>query len=124
MKNVKLVALLLLTASLAIPREREGNFTIRFEPMAVLQCGVPIPFHIKAEDARHQPLTNAKLTMQIETSEHKDVRTFRVSEIGAGIYAAKPIFPEAGEWLVMVAVHRGDDVSGRSITFEVANPQN
>ena len=121
---VKLVALLLLMAGLAIPFEREGNYTIRFEPMAVLQCGAPVPFHIKVEDARHQPLTGAKVTMQIETAEHKQVEVFKGTDIGAGIYSAKPVFKEAGEWLVNVDVRRDDAVSGRTITFEVANPQN
>ena len=121
---VKLVALLLLLAGLAIPHEREGNYTIRFEPMAVLQSGVPIPFHIKVDDARHQPLPDAKVSMQIETSEHKQVQMFKATAIGAGIYSAKPVFPEAGEWLVLVEVRRDDEVSARTITFEVANPQN
>jgi hypothetical protein len=121
---VKLVALLLLTAGLAMPYDREGNYTIRFEPMAVLQSGVPIPFHIKVEDGRHQVLNDAKVTMQIETPEHKDVQLFKAAAIGAGIYSAKPVFPSAGEWLVMVDVRRDDQVSARIIRFEVANPQN
>jgi hypothetical protein len=121
---VRLIALLLLAAGLAIPYDRDGNYNIRFEPMAVLQCKAPIPFHIKVEDARRQPLTDAKVTLQIETSEHKDVQIFKATEIGAGIYSAKPVFPEAGEWIVLVEVHRNDDVGARTITFEVANPLN
>jgi hypothetical protein len=107
-----------------MPYEREGDYTIRFEPMAVLQSGVPIPFHIKVEDSRHQPLTEAKVTMQIETSEHKQIQLFKAAAIGAGIYSAKPVFPEAGEWLVYVEVRRDDLMSARTIAFEVSNPQN
>lgn len=121
---MKLVGLLLLIAGLAMPYEREGNFGIRFEPMVVLQSGVAIPFHIKVDDSRHQPLNDAKVTMQIETSDHTEVQTFKATGIGAGIYSAKPVFPEAGEWLVLVDVRRDDEVSGRTIKFEVANPQN
>lgn len=120
---VKLVALLLLGAGIAIPYERDGNFNIRFEPVAVLQSGVPVPFHIKVDDARHQPLTQAKVTMQIETPDHNNVQKFKGTEIGAGIYSAKPVFPEAGEWLVLVEVRRDDMVCARTITFEVARPQ-
>jgi hypothetical protein len=107
-----------------MPYEREGNFGIRFEPMAVLQTGAPIPFHIKVEDARHNPLVDAKVTLQIETSEHKQVEKFKATAIGEGVYSAKPVFSDAGEWIVLVEVHRDDQVSARSITFEVANPQN
>jgi hypothetical protein len=121
---VRWIVLLLLAAGLALPYERDGNFNIRFEPMAVLQTGAPIPFHIKVEDARRQPLTEAKVTLQIETSEHKEVQIFKATEIGAGIYSAKPVFSEAGEWIVLVEVHRNDEVGARTITFEVANPQN
>ena len=120
---MKLVALLLVLAGLAMPYEREGDYTIRFEPMAVLQAGVPIPFHIKVMDSRQQPLTDAKVTMQIETSDHKEVQIFKGTAIGAGIYSAKPQFPEPGEWLVLVNVRRNDEVSARTITFEVASPQ-
>ncbi len=121
---MRLIALLLLVAGLAISYERDGNFSIRFEPVAVLQSGTPIPFHIKVVDARNQPLTDAKVTLQIETSDHKEVQIFKGTEIGAGIYSAKPVFPESGEWLVLVEVHRSDEVGSRMITFEVANPQN
>jgi len=119
-----MVALLLLVAGLALPYDREGNFSIRFEPMAILQTGAPIPFHIKVEDARHQPVNDAKVTMQIETSDHKQVEKFKAVSIGEGVYTAKPVFSDAGEWLVLVSVHRDDQVSARTITFEVANPQN
>jgi hypothetical protein len=121
---VKLVALLLLLAGLAVPSDRPGDFTIRFEPMAVLQSGVPIPFHIKVEDAREKPLTDAKVSMQIETSEHREFQLFKAVSIGAGIYSVKPTFPDPGEWLVIVNVKRDEEVGGRSITFEVSSPQN
>jgi len=121
---VRLVAFLLLVAGLAISHERDGNYTIRFEPMAVLQSGAPIPFHIKVEDARHLPLPDAKVTLQIETAEHKQVQVFKAAAIGAGIYSAKPQFPEPGEWLVLVEVHRDDEVGARTISFVVASPTN
>jgi hypothetical protein len=111
-------------AGLAMPYDREGNLSIRFEPMAILQSGVPIPFHIQVEDARHQPLSDAKVTLQIQTSEHKLVEKFKATSIGEGVYTAKPVFSEAGEWLVLVEVRRDDQISARTITFEVANPQN
>ncbi len=107
-----------------MPYDREGDFSIRFEPMAILQTGAPIPFHIQVEDARHKPLNDAKVTLQIETSEHKQVEKFKAVSIGEGVYTAKPSFSEAGEWLVLVEVHRDDQVSARTITFEVANPRN
>jgi YtkA-like protein len=119
-----MVALLLLLAGLAMPYDREGNFSIRFEPMAILQTGAPIPFHIKVEDARHQPVSDAKVTLQIETTDHKQVEKFRATSIGEGVYSAKPIFSEAVEWEVLVEVHRDDQVGARTINFVVSRPQN
>jgi len=115
-----MVALLLMLAGLAMPYEREGDFTIRFEPMAVLQTGAPIPFHIKVEDARHKPVSDAKVTMQIETTDHKQVEKFKAVSIGEGVYTAKPVFSDAVEWIVLVEVHREDQVSARSINFIVS----
>jgi hypothetical protein len=119
--GVRLLAIVLLCAPLANPFEKEGNFGIRFEPMAVLQAGVPVPFHIHVEDALHKPVTDAKVTLQIETAEHKEVQKFKAPGIGEGVYVAKPVFPEAGEWNVLVEVYRDDQVSARSITYEVAD---
>ncbi len=104
--------------------DREGDFSIRFEPMAILQTGAPIPFHIKVQDARHQPVTDAKVTLQIETAEHKQVEKFKAVSIGEGVYTAKPVFSDPGEWLVFVEVHLNDQVSGRTISFIVSTPQN
>jgi hypothetical protein len=52
------------------------------------------------------------------------VEKFKAVSIGEGVYVAKPVFSDAGEWLVLVDVHRDDQVSARTITFEVANPRN
>ena len=69
-------------------------------------------------------LTEARVTLQIETAEHNQVQIFKATEIGAGVYSAKPSFPESGEWLVLVEVRRDDQISARVITFEVADPRN
>ena len=110
-------------AGIATPYDREGNFSIRFEPMAILQTGAPVPFHIKVEDARHKPLMDAKVTMQIETADHKQIEKFKCSSLGEGVYSAKPIFSDAGEWLILVEVRRDDQIDSRMITFEVASAQ-
>lgn len=106
-----------------MPYDRDGNFNIRFEPMAILQARAPVPFHIQVEDARHKPVNDAKVILQIETADHKHVEKFKAVLLGEGVYSSKPIFADAGEWLVLVEVHREDEVSARTITFEVANPQ-
>jgi hypothetical protein len=118
---VKAVALLLLAASLLIPADREGNFIIRFEPKAILQTGVQIPFEINVSDSLHKPVQQAKVTLQIETAEHKNVKVFPAPGTEPGVYVAKPIFAEPGEWSVYVEVHRGDQLSSRTIQFSVAN---
>lgn len=98
---------------------REGNFTIHFEPKAILQTDAQIPFEINVLNDLRQPLHEAKVTLQIETKDHKKVQVFKAPEVTAGVYLAKPVFSEAGEWSVYVEVHRSDQVSSRTLEFVV-----
>jgi len=116
---VKIALLLLLTAGLLMPAEQEANFTIRFEPTAVLQTGVPVPVQINVTDARRKPVEQAQVTLQIETPEHKQTKVFRASAISPGVYVAKPEFPETGQWNIYVEVRRNDRLSTRTDQFEV-----
>ncbi|HEY3939727.1 MAG TPA: FixH family protein [Bryobacteraceae bacterium] len=118
---MKAAVLLLLASSLLIPEVREGNFTIRFEPKAILQTGTPIPFEIHVNDSLHKPVQQAKVTLQIETTEHQDLKVFVAPATEPGVYVAKPVFPEAGEWNIYVEVRRSDQLSSRTIQFNVAN---
>jgi hypothetical protein len=119
---VKTALLLLLTAGLLIPagQEQEANFTIRFEPTAVLQTGAPIPVQITVTDARQKPIEQAKVTLQIETTDHKQVQVFRAPAISPGVYVAKPVFPATGQWSIYVEVRRNDRMSSRTDQYDVA----
>jgi hypothetical protein len=119
MKGVKPLCLFLALGLCALAG-REGNFTIRFEPKAVLQAEAQIPFEITVLNDLKQPLHEAKVTMQIETKDHKHAMTYKAPEVTAGTYLAKPVFPEAGEWNVSVEVHRNDQVSSRTLEYVVA----
>lgn len=113
-------ALLLLTAGLLLAQQQhEGNFIIRFEPKAVLQTQAVIPFEIDVKDDLHNPLIQAKVTLQIETPEHTDVKVFNAPAVSPGVYIAKPVFPDAGQWNVYVEVRRGDAISARTIQYYV-----
>jgi hypothetical protein len=124
---VKLAALLLFGLGLLLAQERDGNFGIRFEPTAVLQTGAPVPFQITVNDAAHKPLPDAKVTLQIETSNHTHVKVFPAppadQRAQPGVYVAKPVFDIPGEWNVSVTVRRQngrwEEVSARSIQFTV-----
>lgn len=113
-------ALLLLTAVLLTFAQQEANFTIRFEPTAVVQTGAPIPVQINVTDARQQPVQQAKVTLQIETADHRQVQVFRAPATGPGVYVAKPVFPETGQWNILVEARRNDRVSTRTDQFNVA----
>lgn len=122
--GVKIVAILLCAIGLLVaqhPPEREGNFNIRFEPTAILQAGVDVPFQITVTDALHKPLIQAKVTLQIETLNHTHVKVYPAPAINQGVYMAKPIFPESGEWNVYVEVHRDNQMSARTIQFTVSD---
>ena len=125
-KGVKLIAFLLLIAGLATPYEREGNFWIRFEPMAVLQAACQFRFTSKWRIHGISHLNNAKVTLQIETSEHN--RGAKVQGHGnwtPAIYSRSPCFPKLASGLVDGGSTPGRRKSAHeAITFEVANPQN
>jgi hypothetical protein len=113
-------AVLLFAAGLvAAQGQHEGNFLIRFEPKAVLQTETAIPFQINVTDDLHKPLIQAKVRLQIETAEHTDVRVFDAPALSPGVYVAKPVFPDAGQWNVYVEVKRGDAISARTIQYYV-----
>jgi YtkA-like protein len=116
---VKSIALLLCAFSLLSAVEREGNFEIRFEPTAKLQTGVQVPFEIHITDALHKPLPDAKVTLQIEMPDHTHVQVFPAPATSVGVYVAKPVFSLAGEWNIYVEAHRNNEMSARTIQFDV-----
>jgi hypothetical protein len=124
---VKFIALLLIGAGLTLGQTRDGNFHIRFEPTAVLQTGAPIPFEITVTDTDHKPLPDAKVTLQIETTNHTHVKVFPAPaadpRANPGVYVAKAEFDVAGEWNVYVEVRRQngrwEEVSARTIQYNV-----
>lgn len=119
---MKIAAILLCAFGLLFGQEapqREGNFDIRFEASAKLQTGVEVPFRISVNDARRQPLIQAKVTLQIELTDGTRVKVYPASATAPGVYIAKPVFPVSGEWNVFVEVRRENQVSARTIEFSV-----
>jgi hypothetical protein len=116
---VKVAALLLLAVGLLAPADREGNFQIRFEPKAILQTRTAVPFEITVTDSLRKPVAQASVSLAIETSDNRNYQVFRAPSIAAGLYLAKPIFTEAGNWAIRVDVRRGDQLSTRTMQFSV-----
>lgn len=100
--------------------QQEGNFIIRFEPKAILQTETPIPFEITVKDDLRKPLTQAKVTLQIETTDHHQLKVFPAPAVSPGVYVAKPVFPETGEWIIYVEVHRNNQMTARTLNFTVS----
>ena len=120
---MKFLALLVPALALVFAQQgqlREANLDIRFEPTAKLQTQVPVPFQITVRDSLNKPFIQGKVTLQIETTEHRNVKVFNAPMTAPGIYIAKPVFPEAGEYNVYVEVRRDDRMSARTIQFSVA----
>ena len=116
---MKFAACLLLAAAPLLLAQREGNFTIRFEPKAILQTGVQVPFEISVTDSRRNPVAQAEVKLYIETADGRERKAFVAPAITSGVYLAKPIFPESGNWKVDVEVRRNDRFSMRSLEFNV-----
>ena len=89
----------------------------------MLQPEAQIPFQIKVTNDLKQPVHEAKVTMQIETKDHKNVQVFKAPEVTEGVYLAKPIFAQAGDWTLTVEVHRNDAVSTRTRDYTIPNPK-
>jgi len=115
----KFKSLLFLAVGLLAFAGREGNFTIRFEPTAMLQTGAQIPFQVTVTDDLRKPLVEAKVTLQIETKDGQNVQVFKAPSIGSGVYLAKPVFPQPGQWNISVDVQRNGDESRRTLEFTV-----
>ena len=117
---MRIIALFLYAFGLLLAQEREGSFDIRVEPTAKMQTGVQVPFTITVRDARHQPLPNAKVTLQIETKGGTDVKVFPAPGTEPGTYIAKPVFPHPDEWNVYVEVRRDNAMSARTLQYQVS----
>lgn len=116
---MKRIVLLLCAFGLMSAVEREGNFDIRFEPTAKLQTGVQVPFEIHVIDALRKPLIDAKVTLQIELPDHTHTKVFAAPAVAQGVYLAKPVFPLTGDWNIYVEAHRDNEMSARTIQFNV-----
>ncbi|HSU32676.1 MAG TPA: FixH family protein [Bryobacteraceae bacterium] len=120
---MKVAALLLCSASLLFAQLREGNFSIRFEPTAVMQSKVQVPFEIRVMDANSRPLTYANVDLEIARADGSHSAKFKaVAEDTIklpGVYTAKPVFPEGGPWNVTARAERHNLESNRTIQFNV-----
>jgi hypothetical protein len=116
---VKTLVLAICLAASAFAQTREGNFDIRFEPTAKLQTEAPIPYQITVKDDLGKPVVQAQVTLQIETTDHKNVKVFKAPAVDQGVYLAKPVFPHSGQWNVYVEVHRNGAMSARTIEYSV-----
>lgn len=124
---MKVALLLLCAAGLTIGQqgeERPGNFNVRFEPQAILQPSVKIPFQITVTDALNKPVIQANVTLQIETTDHQNVKVFKATMMSPGAYTALPVFPVAADYDVNVEVRRQNgryiDMTARTKQYTVA----
>jgi hypothetical protein len=118
MMGVRLLRLFLVFGLLVFG-DRPGNFTIRFEPTAMLQTGARIPFQITVADDRKKPVGEAKVTLEIEQTNRQNIQVFDAPAIAAGVYLAKPVFPAPGQWKISVEVHRNGEASSRTKDYTV-----
>ncbi len=122
MCHVKLLALTLCAFGLLLAAdEKEGNFTIRFEPTAKLQTNVEVPFAVHVTDDLGKPLQqDDHVEMSIAPENQATAKTIKAWFVAPGEFIAKPVFPLDGEWAVTVTARRQDRVTRRTITFSVA----
>ena len=120
---MKVAALLLCSITLFAQQLREGNFSMRFEPTAILQAKAPIPFRIQVMDAANRPLTFATVDLEIARPDGTQPAKFKAPAEDErklpGVYTAKPVFPEGGQWNVTARAKRQDMESNRTIQFTV-----
>jgi hypothetical protein len=110
---VKIFVLLFLGLGLGFA-QRPADYDIRFEPTAIVQTAVAIPFRINVNDDRNKAVRGAKVTLQITTKDPLDTKVLRATETDPGTYIAKPVFPHSGEWNLYVEVDHDGGKSTRS----------
>lgn len=122
MKNFVLLCLLagLFWTGRTAAQERDGSFTIRFQPAAALLAATEVPFQITVTDPRQKPVEHAQVKLEIKDKDSMNVRDFRAIMTGPGVYVAKPVFSSPGEWSVYVEVRRDQELTARAIQFQVA----
>jgi hypothetical protein len=57
--------------------------------------------------------------LYIETADGRNRKSFPAPSTTPGVYLAKPVFPEAGDWTIDVEVRRNDQFTSRSLQFNV-----
>jgi nitrogen fixation protein FixH len=121
MNAVKLLILFVCLLGFAVAAdEKEGNFTIRFEPTAKLQTNVEVPFEIRIMDDRRKPLErNVSVELSFAPQNQENGKTVKAWFVQPGVFIAKPVFPTDGQWAVTVMARREDRVTRRTIMFAV-----
>ena len=121
MCGVRLLALFLCVFALLLAAdEKEGNFTIRFEPSAKLQTKVEVPFTVHVTDDLGKPLQrDDHVEMSIGPENQAAIKTVKAWFVAPGEFIAKPVFPADGQWAVTVTARRQDYVTRRTIVFPV-----
>ena len=100
--------------------EKEGNFTIRFEPTAKLQANVEVPFEVHVMDDRKKPLQrDDSVELAIGQPDEAPVRAIKAWFLQPGVFIAKPVFPAEGKWEVTVTARRENQITRRTIPFSV-----
>jgi nitrogen fixation protein FixH len=122
MCGVKVLVLALsLFGLLFAAQEVDGNFTIRFEPTAKLQANVEVPFTVHVTDDRGKPLLqDDHVQMTIAPENQPALKTIKAWFVAPGEFIAKPVFPSDGQWSITVEARRRNQVTRRTITFQVA----
>jgi nitrogen fixation protein FixH len=121
MSAVKLLILFICLLGFTIAAdEKEGNFTIRFEPTAKLQTNVQVPFEIRVMDDRQKPLQrNDSVELSFAPQNQENGKTVKAWFVQPGLFIAKPVFPADGQWVITVIARREDRVTRRTIMFAV-----
>lgn len=121
MCGVRLLALFFCVfALLSAADEKEGNFTIRFEPSVKLQTKVEVPFTVHVTDDLGKPLQrDDHVEMSIAPENQAPIKTVKAWFVAPGEFIAKPVFPSDGQWAITVMARRQDRVTRRTIVFPV-----
>ncbi len=96
---------------------------MRFEPVAILQSKVQVPFEIRVMDANNRPLKYA--TVDLEITQLDGMQSAKFKAIAEdplklpGVYMAKPVFTDGGQWNVTARAERQNQESSRTIRFLV-----
>lgn len=96
---------------LQIERQHQRGWQIRRGWVGPVVAGQPAVFQVAAQTREGEPLTGAEIKGEfLRAADSRLDQTFTMTEAEPGLYRAGLNLPAAGNWELVLVLHKGDDL--------------